>query len=181
MPSIRTLRIFMEFCLLLSLQRSWSGSDSSTVSSLIFVVSSSFHFGRDREWNFCRNTDFSTLIHPFLVNILVVSIQRWKKGLRCFVQGWSHLQTLGYGAGDRGQDACALCAICSFLCQLDKQLSTTLCHQISLWNRKFKATFSVVEMGVRPSDWKSFLCPFLKVPSKTTGWETDSCSVWGSN
>lgn len=85
-----------------------------------FVVSSSFHFGRDREWNFCRNTDFSPLTHPFspidhitwfspiprssiislgfLFNILVVSIQMWRKDLWGFVQVWSLLPALGYGA-----------------------------------------------------------------------------------
>lgn len=44
---------------------------------------------------------------------------------------------------------------------------------ISLWNQKFKATFSKVEMGVKPSNHFSvrnpFLCPFLKIPLQDLG------------
>lgn len=142
MPSTSKVRIYVEFFLPFNIIL-W-GSDSSTVSSLIFVVSSSFHFGRDREWNFCRNADFSTLIHPFLLlhhitlfpqvpqssiisvgflfNVSVVNIQMWRKPMR-FCPGV--VPALGYGAGDRGQDPCVCVSFDSWI----NNFPPALCHQ----------------------------------------------------
>lgn len=158
MSSIMKLRIFMEFCLLLSLQ----SSDSSTIPSLIFVVSSSFHFGKDRQLNFCRSTDFSKLIHPFLflhhINLFSPVPPSWIpiQHLGCeYPNGEKTCEVLSrFGPSSGTEDRIPVPCVppAPSIASWTSNFPPVLCHQILLWNQKFKTTPSVVEMGVRPSD-----------------------------